>query len=100
MSSYIVSIGYIALKRIRGEALLPSELPLGRAGLPLNIASLAFLVFVFFFSFLPAGLYPTAASMNWSCLIYGIKVLGSLAYYWARGEKVDLGPVEYVRKRE
>lgn len=98
MSSYIVSIGCMALKRVRGEALLPSEFPLGCAGLPLNMTSLVFLIFVFFFSFWPAGPKPTVAGMNWSCLIYGVTVLGSLACYWVRGRKVYVGPVEYVRK--
>jgi choline transport protein len=98
IASYIVSISCIALKRIRGEPLLPSKFSLGRAGLPLNIISIVFLVFVFFFSFWPMGPKPTAAGMNWSSLMFGVTVLGSLAYYWVRGRHVYVGPVEYVQK--
>lgn len=98
MASYIVSISCIALKRIRGEQLLPSKLNLGRAGLPINIASIVFLVFVFIFSFFPMGPKPTAAGMNWSCLMFGVTVLYSLGYYVVKGRHVYVGPVEYVRK--
>jgi hypothetical protein len=55
MVSYIMSIGCIALKRIRGKLLSPSKFDLRRAGLPLNVVSLVFLLFVFFFSFWPVG---------------------------------------------
>jgi choline transport protein len=98
MASYIMSIGCIGLKRVRGEPLLPSSFSLGRAGLPLNIVSLVFLLFVFFFSFWPVGRDPSPVSMNWSCLIFAVAMLGSLVYYWARGRNVYVGPVEYVRK--
>lgn len=98
LASYIVSISCIALKRIRGEALLPSKFKLGRAGLPINIVSIIFLVFVFVFSFMPMGPNPTPASMNWSILMFGSTVVFSLAYYYVKGRHAYAGPVAYVRK--
>jgi choline transport protein len=98
MASYMMSIGCITLKRMRSEPLLASNFDLGRAGLPLNIVSLLFLLFVFFFSFWPVERDPTPMGMNWSSLIFAVAMLASLAYYWARGRHVYVGPVEYVRK--
>lgn len=48
--TYIVSIGCITLKRLRGQALLPRQFSLGRAGLPLNLFALGFLTISFLFS--------------------------------------------------
>ncbi|KAF2656678.1 amino acid transporter [Lophiostoma macrostomum CBS 122681] len=98
IASYIVSISCIALKRIRGEPLLPSKFKLGRAGLPINIASIVFLVFIFIFSFFPMGPKPTPAGMNWSSLMFGATIIFSLIYYYVRGRHVYAGPVAYVRK--
>ncbi|KAJ4369571.1 hypothetical protein N0V83_005333 [Neocucurbitaria cava] len=98
IASYIVSISCIALKRIRGEQLLPSKFDLGRAGLPLNIVSIVFLIFVFLFSFFPMGPKPTPAGMNWSILMFGGTMIFSLVYYLVKGRNVYVGPVEYVRK--
>ncbi|KAK5119066.1 hypothetical protein LTR62_000277 [Meristemomyces frigidus] len=48
--SYIVSVGRIAIKRIRGEPLLARRWDLGWMGLPINLVSLAFLLVSFVFS--------------------------------------------------
>jgi amino acid transporter len=98
IASYIVSISCIALKRIRGEPLLPSSFKLGRAGLPLNIASIVFLVFIFVFSFFPMGPKPNPAGMNWSILMFGSTIIFSWVYYYLHGRHVYAGPVAYVRK--
>lgn len=47
VSSYAISIGCMAVKRLRGEALLPSSFKLGWWGLPLNIFGSLFFVFCF-----------------------------------------------------
>ncbi len=86
------------MKRIRGEPLLPSKFNLGRVGLPINIASIVFLAFVFVFSFMPTGPKPNAAGMNWSVLMFGSTIVFSIAYYVFKGRHVYAGPVAYVRK--
>ena len=77
---------------------MPSKFELGRAGLPLNIVSIVFLVFVFLFSFFPMGPKPTPAGMNWSIWMFGGTMIFSLVYYLVKGRNVYVGPVEYVRK--
>ena len=44
ISSYIVSISCIIVKRIRKEPLLPRRWSLGKYGLPINIFSVLFLL--------------------------------------------------------
>jgi choline transport protein len=98
LSSYLISISCIALRRIRGQLLLPRAYNLGKFGLPINLASIAFLALAFVMSFFPGMADPTTTTMNWSCLAYGSVLIIGLTYYvgWAR--KVYVGPVEYVRK--
>ena len=52
--SYIVSIGALRIRRLRGEPLLPRRWSLGKWGGPINDITLAFLVVTFFFSFWPS----------------------------------------------
>jgi choline transport protein len=99
LSSYIVSISCIMIKRWRNAPLLPSYFNLGRTfGLLLNGASLLFLVLVFVFSFFPGNVNPTPAQMNWTIMIYGVVMLAALGHYYFKGRHVYDGPVEYVRK--
>jgi choline transport protein len=98
LSSYIVSISCVTARRIRGEPLLSSRFSLGRWGLPINIASIAFLVLSLVISFFPPVAAPPLNTMNWSVVIYaGVLVIALIHYiFWARFTYV--GPVEYVRK--
>lgn len=43
VSSYIVSISCLIIKRVRGEPFLPRRWSLGKFGLPVNIFSVGFL---------------------------------------------------------
>lgn len=98
LSSYICSIGCMVWRRWTGAPLLPSHFSLGRWGLTLNIASVAFLISAFIFSFFPMSPKPSADVMNWNVLIYGVVVVGSVLYYFLKGRHRYVGPVEYVRK--
>ena len=100
LSSYMVSISCVALKRIRGEPLLPAYFRLGRLGLPINVISLCFLALAYVMIFFPPVIQPPLDAMNWSVVIYfGVLAL-SATYYFFRGRHVYVGPVEYVRKSE
>jgi len=98
LSSYIVSISCIVLKRWRKETLLPSKFSLGKYGLAINLISIAFLVFVYVMCFFPPAPKPNAQLMNWNILIYGAVVIFALVYYYWKGRYLYDGPVEYVRK--
>jgi choline transport protein len=98
LSSYIMSIGCVTLKRLRDETLLPSRFSLGRAGLPINIYSLLFLVLAFIMTFFPQVPNPDPAAMNWSIVVFGSVVVFSVLYFLVRGRHQYAGPVAYVKK--
>ncbi|KAJ5937266.1 hypothetical protein N7454_004921 [Penicillium verhagenii] len=85
MSAYIVSIGCVLLKRLRGEPLPAHRWTLGRYGMAINIGALAFLMPIFIFAFFPLSTPVTRETMNWSVVMY-VGVIGSATiYYWVRG---------------
>jgi choline transport protein len=98
LTSYLISIGCVTLKRIRGEPLLPSKFDLGKWGLAINIISVVFLLFLWVFTFFPVQPSPTVVDMNWASLGYGCVVIFAVVYYITHGRHVYVGPVEYVRK--
>tara|TARA_R110002003_G_scaffold805_9_gene21506 strand:+ start:6059 stop:6454 length:396 start_codon:yes stop_codon:yes gene_type:complete len=98
ISSYLIAIGCIFAKRLRGETLLPSRFSLGRAGIVVNGIALSFLSVAFVFCFFPGGPNPTPEGMNWSCLIFGFILSFSLVYYHIYGKHSYVGPVEYVKR--
>ncbi|KAF2732926.1 amino acid transporter [Polyplosphaeria fusca] len=98
LSSYIISISCMFVKRWRGEPLLPSRFRLGKAGIWINGISVAYLMVAFVFSFFPSFPHPTADLMNWNILIYGVVVIFSLVYFVVKGRFQYVGPVEYIQK--
>ncbi|KAK0666599.1 putative amino-acid permease [Cercophora samala] len=98
ISSYAISVGCMALKRIRNEPLLRRSFDLGRMGLAINLFSVLFLLFTLIMTFFPPVPKPTPEMMNWNILVYGTVVFFSVGYYIVRGRFRYAGPVEYVRK--
>jgi choline transport protein len=98
LSSYIISISCMFLKRWRNETLLPSKFNLGRAGIWVNGISVVYLCIAFIFAFFPTFPHPTPDVMNWNILIYGVVVIFSLVYFFVKGRKVYEGPVEYTKR--
>ncbi|KAF2187994.1 amino acid transporter [Zopfia rhizophila CBS 207.26] len=98
LSSYIISISCMFLKRWRNEPLLPSQFRLGKYGIWVNGISIVYLCVAFIFSFFPSFPHPTPDLMNWNILIYGAVVIFSLLYFSSRGRHIYVGPVEYINK--
>lgn len=98
ISSYIISISCVALRKIRGDPLPHARWSLGRAGLVCNIIAVLFLLLVYVFSFFPLQEAVGLETMNWSCLIYGAVVIFSIGYYVIFGRHVYEGPVVLVNK--
>ena len=70
LSSYIVSVSCIVLKRLRGEPLLPRCWSLGKWGLPINIVSVLFMTLCFSMNFFPQSPHAlTAELFNWNIVI-------------------------------
>lgn len=98
MSSYIISISCMFVKRWRNETLLPCKFSLGKSGIWINAISVLYLTFAFVVGFFPTFPHPTPDLMNWNVLIYGAVVVFSLVYYFIKGQYVYVGPVEYINK--
>ena len=100
LGSYMISIGTITYRRLRGFKLLKTQFSLGRFALPINIMALVFVTFAWVLAFFPAAPQPTAESMNWSSLIFGVVLVGSLILYFAKKRHEYHGPVASVRETE
>lgn len=90
----------VAIKRLRGETLLPRRWSLGRWGLPANLLALAFLWISFVMSFFPSYVDPSPADMNWAIVMFSFAVIAAGVDYYVRAHKTYRPPVELVKKTE
>jgi choline transport protein len=97
LSSYVISIGCMFLKRCRKEPLLPSHFSLGRFGIWINGIAIMYLCIAILFAFFPVAPNPPPALMNWNILIFGIGIIFGLVYFYGWARKVYVGPVEYIQ---
>ncbi|KAL3452446.1 amino acid/polyamine transporter I [Aspergillus insuetus] len=98
MSAYILSIGCILIKRFRGEPLPARRWSLGKFGMAINLASMAFLLPIFVFAFFPLTSTVDKTTMNWSVVMYvGLITLASL-YYVVRGRHHFVAPVALIKR--
>ena len=98
LASYILSIGCILSKRLRGETLPPARWSLGRAGTAINAIALVFLVPYFIFCFFPTATPVEADTMNWNIVMFGGIFLWATAFYLVKGRKVYIPPVRIVKR--
>ncbi|KAK4544789.1 hypothetical protein LTR36_004038 [Oleoguttula mirabilis] len=98
VSSYLLAIGCVLAKRIRGERFPPGRFGLGTFGFVCNGIAVGFLLLVWVFMFFPTAPNPGAAGMNWSVVIYGAVVMLFTAYFFLGARHQYAGPVAYVRK--
>lgn len=100
LTTYIVSIGCVVIRRIRGQPLPERRWSLGRAGLYVNLISLAFLTWIWVFLFFPVATPVTLKTMNWNVLINGGVTILMIVYYVLYGRKFYSGPVVLVKSRD
>lgn len=96
MSTYSISIGCLALKRLRREALPPSRWSLGRYGLGVNCIAFVYSVFIMIFCCFPSEVPVTTQNFNWAPVMYtGVLAISSV-WYLGWGRRVYEGPIVYV----
>ena len=86
-----------ALTNLPGKELIwgPWRIP-GFFGIMTNSFAIIYLIIIFFFSLWPPTNHPTAATMNYSSLMFGGTMIFSVLYYFLRARNVYTGPVIQV----
>lgn len=96
MSTYLLSIGCVLLKRIKGEKLPFARWSLGRFGLAINAFSVLYSLFIVIICCFPLNLPVDTASANWAPLIWvGVMIIAVIAYV-TYGRKVYTPPVSFI----
>ena len=112
--SYLIVAVLLLWRRLRGDIKLypssgdvltnlpgkeltwgPWRVP-GIFGTMTNSFAIIYLIIIFFFSLWPPMNHPTAATMNYSCLMFGGTMIFSVLYYFFRARNVYTGPVIQV----
>lgn len=100
LSTYMISIGCVLLKRIRKQEMPPARWSLGSWGLPVNAFAFAYSAFVMVFCSFPTSVPVTASTANWAPVVW-VGVIGlAAAVYLIHGRKVYTPPVTFVEGRK
>ena len=75
----------------------PWKVP-GFAGFITNGFAIIYLVIIFFFVMWPPDSKPTAATMNYSSLMFGATMIFSVVYYFTHARKLYKGPIIQVNQ--
>lgn len=100
LSTYMISIGCVLLKRIKGEPLPPARWSLGRYGILINGFAFFYAAFIIVFSCFPSYLPVDAASANYGPLIWVAVALIAIAVYVVHGRRHYTAPVTFVEGRK
>ena len=100
LSTYMISIGCVLLKRIRHEPLPPARWSLGRWGLWINAFAFFYAGFVIVFACFPSFLPVDAADANWAQLVWFAVIVISGVMYMFHGKRHYTAPVEFVEGRK
>ena len=79
---------------------------LGAAGVPITVAAIGYSLVGIFFSFWPPTATVTAATWNWSFVVYWATIMAALLWWWLRarhyytGPKIELNPLQLSKLRD
>ncbi|KAI1617196.1 amino acid transporter-like protein [Exophiala viscosa] len=96
LSTYLLSIGCVCLKRIKGEPLPPARWSLGRYGLAINLFAFAYSAFAIVFSCFPSSLPVDTSTANWAPAVWAGVILLSAVTYLLHGRRHFTAPVVFV----
>jgi choline transport protein len=97
MASYMISISCVLWRRIKHPETLPNcRWSLGKAGVTVNVISLVYAGFAFFWCFWPQATPVELDTVNWAPVMFtGVMVI-AMVLFIVRGRKVYQGPVVTV----
>ena len=96
LSTYMISIGCLCLKRLKGDPLPPARWSLGRWGLPINLFAFVYSAFAIVFTCFPTTLPVDTSSANWAPAVWGGVIVLSAFTYLIHGRKHFTAPVVFV----
>jgi len=100
LSTYMISIGCVLLKRIKGEPLPHARWSLGRAGIWVNGFAFFYSAFIIVFSCFPSYLPVTAGTANWAPAVWVTVAVIAVIVYMVHGKRHYTAPVEFVEGRK
>ncbi|EME42439.1 hypothetical protein DOTSEDRAFT_175502 [Dothistroma septosporum NZE10] len=100
LSTYMISIGCVLLKRLKGEPLPPARWSLGRYGLAINAFAFFYSAFIIIFSCFPTTLPVDLSTANWAPLVWAGVIMISVVFYVVYGKRTYTAPVEFVEGRK
>ena len=100
MSTYMISIGCVLLRRIKGQELPYARWSLGRWGLAINAFAFCYAGFAIILSCFPVSVPVDTSDANWAPAVWvGVIVLALIAYL-LHGRRHYTPPVIYVEGRK
>ncbi|KAK3068913.1 hypothetical protein LTR53_013159 [Teratosphaeriaceae sp. CCFEE 6253] len=101
LQCYCLSIGCHLWRRInKPETLPPAKFPLGRFGIPLNVAAVVYALYSFFWAMWPTTYPVTASGFNWASPIFVAALIGAMIYFVFKARHTYVGPVREVEGRK
>ena len=100
LSTYMISIGCVLLRRIKGQELPPARWSLGRFGLAINAFAFAYSAFVIVFCCFPVSVPVALDSANWAPVVWAGVIVISIIVYVVYGKNHYTAPVIFVEGRK
>ncbi|ROV91839.1 hypothetical protein VMCG_09203 [Cytospora schulzeri] len=96
MSTYMLSIGCVLVRRIKGQELPRARWSLGRWGLPVNAFAVGYSAFIVLLSCFPDTNPTDAANANMAPVIWGGVILITVVAYMMHGRTKFTPPVIFI----
>jgi len=100
LSTYMISIGCVLLRRIKGQPLPHARWSLGRYGIYINAFGLFYSAFIIVMACFPTFLPVDLGSANWAPLVWVAVMILSAVVYFVHGKRHYTPPVEFVEGRK
>lgn len=100
LSTYMISIGCVLLRKIKGQPLPHARWSLGRFGIALNAFAFFYSAFIIVMACFPTFLPVDLVSANWAPLVWVAVMILSAVIYVVYGKRTYTPPVEFVEGRK
>jgi choline transport protein len=94
--SYVIPIFFFALARLRGDHIPYGPFRLGRWGMPINLFSIVYGIFIIIWLPFPPYMPVTALNMNYGGPVVGFVIIFALIDWFIWGKKRFTVPVDKV----